>query len=522
MSADRPLFDPSRIRVPESEKTPPATSGALTPWQVNELIRGAIARHVPATLSVIGELGDVSRSVMGHLYFTLKDDRSELRCVMWKSAAQSLKFEPKVGLQVIVHGGLEMYAPRGALQLIVRRIEPRGVGALELAFRQLREKLEREGLFAAARKRPIPRFPTRIAVVTSPRGAALRDITRTLARRFPYAEIVLFPTRVQGEGAAAEIAAAIALMNRSAAALDGIDVAIVGRGGGSLEDLWAFNEEAVARAIAASDVPIVSAVGHEVDFSIADFVADLRAATPTAAAELVSPDRAELRAALNQDLARLRRGMATLLQFGRRRFEALLSREPLARPTARIRYEEQRVDERFHALRWALAAKLRAARGELTRVESRLLRGGARVDLIARRRHIDRLIERAHSAVARRVSSIRTRFAVLREELARRSPERRLASFSERVRQLSVRLRHAGQERLRRFRDALESRAALLEGLNPRGVLRRGYSVTRHARTRELLRSIQQISENTPIVTELADGEFRSTAHDPRQGRLFD
>jgi len=265
--AERLPFDPARIRRP----APPRDAGGptlLSVRQVNELVRGAIAAHLPPTLHVLGEIGDLSRPASGHLYLTLKDPSSELRCVMWRSTAASLKFAPEAGMEVIATGSLEVYTPRGTYQLIVRKLEPRGVGALEVAFRQLKEKLEREGLFDPRRKKPLPRIPERIAVVTSPTGAAIRDILHTLARRFPALEIIVFPVRVQGEGAAEEIAAAIRLLNEHAAALGGLDLAIVGRGGGSLEDLWAFNEEVVARAIAASRIPIVSAVGHEVDVKI--------------------------------------------------------------------------------------------------------------------------------------------------------------------------------------------------------------------------------------------------------------
>lgn len=523
MAEQRPLFDPSRIRVPTPERAPPA-SGALTPWQVNELIKGALTRSVPASLSVLGELGDVSRSVMGHFYFTLKDDRSELRGVMWRSAAQGMRFEPRAGLQVIAHGGLEIYMPRGALQLVVRRLEPRGVGALELAFRQLREKLEREGLFDARRKRPLPRFPGRIAVVTSPRGAALRDITKALARRFPAIDVVLFPTRVQGDGAAAEIVAAIQLMNRAAPAVDGIDVAIVGRGGGALEDLWPFNEEIVARAIVASAVPVVSAVGHEVDFTIADFVADLRAATPTAAAELTSPDQRELRESLARLTARMQRAVHTATDRAKRRLSALLGREALARPTARLRRHEQRVDEHFNAVRWALAQSIRHSRERVAALEARLKRRGEGVDLSRLRRSLERLAERAQRLLWDRIALERARCGELREALSQRAgaPGRVLARDAERIRQSALRIRHAAAARLRRIEAQLNATAALLAGLDPKSVLRRGFSITRNARTGELLRSTRDVTEALPITTLLADGEFRSYAEDPRQGRLFE
>ena len=219
----------------------------------------------------------------GHAYFTLKDAEAQLPAALFRTRVRRLRFEPRDGLAVLAFGSLEVYAQRGGYQLVVELLEPRGVGALQLAFEQLKARLESEGLFAAARKRPLPAFPRRIGIVTSPDGAALRDILRVLGRRFRGLSIVIAPATVQGEGAAAEIAQGLADLN----AVGDVDVIICGRGGGSLEDLWAFNEEAVARAIAASKVPVISAVGHEIDVTIADFVADLRAPTPSAAAELV-------------------------------------------------------------------------------------------------------------------------------------------------------------------------------------------------------------------------------------------
>jgi len=245
---------------------------------------------------VQGELSNISQPSSGHYYFTLKDKRAQIKCVMFRSQIRALRFKPTDGLAVICRGRVSIYPQRGDLQLIVEGIEPEGVGALQLAFEQLKEKLEKEGLFAAGLKQPLPNFPQVIGVVTSSSGAAIHDILNVLKRRSVGLQVVLRSARVQGEGAAAEIAAAIADLNREAAA----DVLIVGRGGGSKEDLWAFNEEIVARAIASSRIPVISAVGHEVDFSIADLVADLRAATPSAAAELVVKNRLELESHLDQ------------------------------------------------------------------------------------------------------------------------------------------------------------------------------------------------------------------------------
>lgn len=249
---------------------------------LNRLIKGELEGRF-STLWVQGEVSDLTRAHSGHLYFTLKDADSKLSAVMWRSAAQKLPFRIDNGLQLVCRGKISVYMPRGQYQLIAERIEPKGKGALQLAFEQLKMKLSREGLFAPEAKQALPLLPRRIGVVTSPRGAAVIDILRTLERRFARLHVQIYPARVQGEGAAEEVVEGIEYF----ASRPDIDVIIVGRGGGSMEDLWAFNEEAVARAIFNSPVPIISAVGHEVDFTIADFVADIRASTPTAAAEMV-------------------------------------------------------------------------------------------------------------------------------------------------------------------------------------------------------------------------------------------
>ncbi|OLD75128.1 MAG: hypothetical protein AUG87_14100 [Candidatus Rokubacteria bacterium 13_1_20CM_4_70_14] len=254
----------------------------LTVSQVTDELRAVLEERFPAVW-VEGEISNFRAYGSGHAYFTLKDADAQLRCVIFRTRAQRIRFQPADGLHVVAFGSVEVYAQRGEYQLVVELLEPKGLGALQLAFEQLKARLQAEGLFDVARKRELPRFPKKIGIVTSPSGAALRDMLRVIGRRFGELYIVIAPCRVQGEGAAEEVAQGL----RDLDALGDVDVVIVGRGGGSLEDLWAFNEEAVARAIAASKAPVISAVGHEVDFTIADFVADLRAPTPSAAAELV-------------------------------------------------------------------------------------------------------------------------------------------------------------------------------------------------------------------------------------------
>ncbi len=276
----------------------------LTVSRLTALIKGVLEENFEHVW-VEGEISNLAMPVSGHLYFTLKDAAAQLRCVMFRASSRALRFKPKDGMGVVVRGRVSLFEPRGEYQLIVEYLEPQGIGALQLAFSQLKERLAKEGLFAEAHKKPIPRLPQRIGVVTSATGAAIHDILNVLNRRFANVEVLIYPVKVQGEGAAREIAQAVKDFNR----YGNIDVMIVGRGGGSIEDLWAFNEEVVARAIYHSRIPVISAVGHEVDFTIADFVADLRAPTPSAAAELVVKSKAELDAELDALSHRLRQAI---------------------------------------------------------------------------------------------------------------------------------------------------------------------------------------------------------------------
>ncbi len=361
----------------------------LTVSQLTERLRQLVEERFPAVW-VEGEISNFRLYGSGHAYFTLKDEGAQVRAVMFRTRTRRLRFEPADGLHVLAFGALEVYAPRGEYQLVVELLEPRGVGALQLAFEQLKQRLGAEGLFDPGRKRPLPAFPRRIGIVTSPDGAALRDMLRIIGRRFAGLSIVLAPCRVQGEGAAEEIAQGVADLNR----LGDVDVIIVGRGGGSLEDLWAFNEEVVARAIAASKVPVISAVGHEVDVTIADFVADVRAPTPSAAAELVVREkqavveqvaglRARLERAARRPLRDLERrvddALARLVHAarGRRaraahRAEVLAARLRAASPFVRLSDGRRRLDGVRARLRHALARHLSDARRRMTHAAGRL------------------------------------------------------------------------------------------------------------------------------------------------------
>jgi exodeoxyribonuclease VII large subunit len=345
--------------------TPAAWSVAEVTDYLKDLLE---SDHNLADLWVRGEISNLSRPRSGHLYFTVKDSRAALKCVMWRSMAQRLRYQPRDGDAVEVHGSISIYPAGGQYQLYADTIRPVGEGALYQEFLRLKAQLEAEGLFDEARKQPIPPWPRRIGIVTSPTGAALRDMLNTLRRRYPLVEVILAPTPVQGADAPPGIVAALRALNQIARP----DVILVARGGGSIEDLWAFNDERVARAIAASESPVISGGGHETDFTIADFVADLRAPTPTAAAELAVPDRADLRAALTdlrQRLPRAALGQTAALRWTLNDLQGRLERHT---PLTRIQNDRQRLDELTRRAERSLGHRLSLARAHLTGAQSRL------------------------------------------------------------------------------------------------------------------------------------------------------
>lgn len=330
-------------------------------------IKSLLERSFPR-LWVEGEISNLTRHSSGHIYFTLKDENAQIRCAMWRFKAGSLIFSPESGMKVLVEGDVQVYEKNGSYQLIVQQMQPAGIGALQKAFEQLKERLQKEGLFDESRKRPLPKFPERIGVITSPTGAAIRDIISVLSRRFPGIEIVVYPVRVQGDGAAAEIAEAIADMNEYGE----VDLLIVGRGGGSLEDLWAFNEEIVARAIFASQLPIISAVGHEVDFSISDFVADHRAPTPSAAAELAVRSRSELLGALAYYQEKMESILHKNISQHRLHLNNLQNSYAFRRPTDAIYQYSQRLDDLQRSMQHMMQQALKLKRSQVENLTLRV------------------------------------------------------------------------------------------------------------------------------------------------------
>lgn len=335
----------------------------LTVTQLNTYIKSLIDGDANLNaLFIRGEISNFKRHTSGHLYLTLKDESSRLSAVMFRFHAMKLRFLPRDGMQVIARGRISVYDRDGKYQLYIEELHPDGVGDLSVAYEQLKERLAAEGLFDPAHKKPLPQFPRRVGVITSPTGAAVQDIMTVLARRFPVADIVFCPVQVQGAGAAGEICAALDQINAGNAA----DVVILGRGGGSIEDLWAFNEESVARAVYRSQLPVISAVGHETDFTICDFVADVRAATPSAAAELAVPDAHEVAVRLSACRSRITAGLSAVLDRGRRRLAAVEEHPCFQEPLRLIEADRQRLDDGAAALNSQLNARMEEKRRALS------------------------------------------------------------------------------------------------------------------------------------------------------------
>jgi len=380
-------------------------------------IRDLLARNF-TDISVQGEISNCRAASSGHYYFTLKDDRAQIRCVLFKQQQRGMKFKPEDGLQVTVRGSITVYEARGEYQIYVESLEPVGRGALQLAFEQLKKRLQDEGLFDAGRKKPLPVLPRRIGLITSPAGAAVRDVVRILTRRFPNVHLTLYPVRVQGAEAAGEIVDALKHFSRTRSA----DVVLLVRGGGSLEDLWCFNEEMVARAIAASAVPVISGVGHETDFTIADFVADVRASTPSAAAELVVQTRREF----DKHVSDLRESLISLIRYrlavGARRVHEFSGRRGFRRPLDILRQTRQRADDLTSRLALGLKARLTTSHRRFNQAHVRIVSFDFRKKMGALRLSVQKCDHDLCVKIERALRLKRDRWERLALQLQERSP----------------------------------------------------------------------------------------------------
>ena len=434
---------------------------AISVSELNKQARSLLERSF-LMISVEGELSNFVRPSSGHWYFTLKDSKAQVRCAMFKNRSHFLKYQPKNGDRVLVRAKVSLYEGRGDYQLICDYMEESGSGKLQQAYDELKARLHHEGLFDSQYKQPLPDHPSHIGIITSPTGAAVHDALTVLERRFPGLPVTLYPTAVQGEDAPAQIVRAIELANRHRAC----DVLIVGRGGGSLEDLWAFNEEPVARAVFNSEIPVISAVGHEVDVVITDFVADVRAPTPSAAAEMVSPDQRNLKMRLDQSRQRLSLQLQRQLRTKHERLHALRAR--LRHPGDQLRQQSQRLDD---------------------------------------------LEQRMQRAIHQRLHQHRTRLNQLQQRLNNQQPNQQISRYRQQVRQSYQHLQQLMQTRLLQARMELKGQAGRLHAVSPLATLDRGYAIV-HDEHGKVIHDSQQVQAGDRIETRLQHGRLQCTVDD--------
>ena len=430
--------------------------------QITAAVKDALEKELPSRLLVAGEISDWKVHHSGHCYFILKDKKAQLPCAMWASKFKNVKFEPENGMAVLAGGYIDVYPPQGKYQLYVDKLQPQGIGALQLAFEQMVKRLEAEGLFKPEHKKPIPSYPMRIAMITSETGAAVHDIADSIYNRWPCAKLFLYPAAVQGEGAAEQIAKAIRTINKRNSELK-IDVLIVGRGGGSLEDLWAFNEEVTARAIFASSIPVISAVGHEVDVTIADLVADARASTPTKAGVIAVPQMSEVLERIDNARHRLDSKLRTKLELAGQNLETILASAVFRNPHWVVNVSAQRIDELSMRL-------IDCARG-----------------------FFKFLYERLQAAL---------------EAIARIEPAKVLAHKMVRLNDVQNSADSALTKVIAERKIRLTAAENRLKALNPRSVLGRGYSITTNKKTGKVIIKKDDVQVGDTMVTELADRNF--------------
>jgi exodeoxyribonuclease VII large subunit len=406
-----------------------------------------------------GEISNFIHHSRGHMYLTLKDDTSKIKAVMFAGNNRYLKFIPKNGLKVLVRGEVSLYERDGQYQFYIKEMQPDGIGALYQAYEDLKNKLEDKGWFADENKKPIPSMPQKIGVITSPTGAAIRDILITIKRRFPTMEVLLFPVLVQGESASSSIAEAIKMAQME----DGIDLLIVGRGGGSIEELWAFNEEIVARAIFQSSIPIISAVGHETDFTIADFVADLRAATPTAAAELAAPNLEEVQNRIRQVEGRLKRALLHQLKDRRKQLTQLKSRYG-------FKYINQLKEQKEQEL--------------------------------------DSLMTSLQRSIVRQMEKKQTQLGQARKQLLRINPQKKLIEAGERQTKLVDRMKRAMNLQIERKQQSLHYKLATLDALSPLKIMTKGFSLVYNEDKTMLYKSVHEVEPGQTVKISMNDGEL--------------
>ena len=435
------------------------TGEIFTVSQINALIKATLEDNLPSRLVIKGEITNFKHHPSGHCYFSLKDEKSNLPCAMWKINVRRIKFRPENGLAVLATGFIDVYVPHGRYQLIVDELIPAGVGALQLAYEQMVKKLRAEGLFDDEHKKALPAYPQRIGILTSESGAAVHDIIDSIHNRWPCVELVFYPVPVQGEGAAGKIAAALSDINRRNKQLK-LDVLIIGRGGGSLEDLWAFNEEVLARAIFDSKIPVISAVGHEVDVTVADFVADARASTPTKAGVVVVPDMQEVLDRLSNIEKRLTGQIEAKLNMAQQNLEVILANAVFRNPLLLIQNAQQRLDELS-----------------------------------------DELVE----AIKELLNAMRQKLSSAYEQIVRIEPHRMLKNKAVEMNNCRHQINAGIRAILNKCQILLTAQENRLGGLNPKTVLKRGYSITTNKKTGRVVKTSNDIQLGEHLITELAN-----------------
>ncbi|MHC4757935.1 MAG: exodeoxyribonuclease VII large subunit [Planctomycetota bacterium] len=444
-----------------------------TVTQVTALIKQVLGNNLPGRLTVAGEITDWKEHQSGHCYFSLKDANALLPCVMWKSKFSKIKFAPDNGMAIIAKGYIDIYEPQGKYQFYADSMQPEGVGALQLAFQQLVEKLFRQGLFDESHKKPLPSYPQRIGILTSETGAAIDDISSSIHNRWPCVKLFLYPVPVQGEGAGEKIAAALQDVNRRNDKLK-LDVVIVARGGGSMEDLWAFNEESLARAIFDSKIPVISAVGHEIDTTVSDLVADARASTPTKAGVAAVPDMTEVLDQLGQIESRLQGNIRSGLKIAQHSLETILASMAFRSPLLIVQKASQRLDESSNMLADIMK------------------------ELIA---------------------LIKNKLSNAYEAMAKLEPHRLLGKNTVALKELENNLASAVKAAINKNRLELTAHQNRLIGLNPKAVLNRGYSITTTKKTGKLLKDLKDIDIGDLLITELAKKNFVESKVTKKQNR---
>lgn len=441
--------------------------------EINSLIKAILENNLPGRLTITGEITNWSIAGSGHAYFALKDENAQLPAVMWASNFRKVKFQPENGLAIFAKGYIDVYTPGGKYQFYVESMEPAGIGALQLAFEQMVRKLRAEGLFDEEPKSALPPYPERIGILTSESGAAVQDIADSIYNRWPVARLFLYPVPVQGEGAAEAIAEAINSLNRRNRQLK-LDVLIVGRGGGSLEDLWAFNEELLARAIFASQIPVISAVGHEVDVTIADLVADARASTPTKAGVIAVPDAQEITAQLVSFQSRLESNVKAQVHSSQQNLETILASAVFRNPLLPVLAAAQKLDETTTALQ---------------------------------------------DSVRLRRIGLRDRLSRFYEQVIKLEPHRLLGQKTVQLNILANSLRKATESITNELKLQLTARENRLASLNPKSVLKRGYSITTNTRTAKIVTSSADVEINDLLLTELAEENLIESKVTNKQNR---